>query len=141
MMRGGVCSALPTSERPTCANESGSRPPTPIGLWPTPTVKGNYNKKGLSPASGDGLATAVNRAHWPAPCAMQRKGWAKNHNRAQSDDRLDYTIERQAAESGETGRLNPDWVEWLMGWPSGWTDLSPLAMDRFHEWLRQHGKR
>lgn len=27
------------------------------GLIPTPTVKGNYNRKGLSPASGDGLAT------------------------------------------------------------------------------------
>jgi hypothetical protein len=21
------------------------------------------------------------------------------------------------------GLLNPDWVEWLMGWPIGWTDL------------------
>ena len=20
-------------------------------------------------------------------------------------------------------QLNPDWVEWLMGWPVGWTDL------------------
>jgi hypothetical protein len=22
-----------------------------------------------------------------------------------------------------TGRLNPQWVEWLMGYPVGWTDL------------------
>ena len=22
------------------------------------------------------------------------------------------------------GKLNPDWVEWLMGFPPGWTDLS-----------------
>ncbi len=21
------------------------------------------------------------------------------------------------------GKLNPDWVEWLMGWPIGWTDV------------------
>ncbi len=27
--------------------------------WPTPTVKGNYNKVGLSARSGDGLSTAV----------------------------------------------------------------------------------
>lgn len=20
--------------------------------------------------------------------------------------------------------MNPDWVEWLMGWPVGWTDLN-----------------
>lgn len=37
------------------------------------------------------------------------------------------------------GHLNPDWVEWLMGWPIGWTDLEPLAMDKFRQWLEQHG--
>lgn len=36
------------------------------------------------------------------------------------------------------GALNPPWVEWLMGWPIGWTDLQPLATDRFHSWLRAH---
>lgn len=36
-------------------------------LWPTPTVTGNHNKKGLSPDSGDGLATAVQAALWPTP--------------------------------------------------------------------------
>jgi hypothetical protein len=24
---------------------------------------------------------------------------------------------------GITGQLNPQWVEWLMGLPIGWTDL------------------
>jgi hypothetical protein len=67
-------------------------------MWATPTVKGNYNRKGLSAQSGDGLATQVG------------------------------------------GRLNPDWVEWLMGWPIGWTALQPLAMDRFQEWQLQHSK-
>jgi DNA (cytosine-5)-methyltransferase 1 len=36
------------------------------------------------------------------------------------------------------GPLNPSWVEWLMGWPSGWTDLKPLEMARFREWQQQH---
>jgi DNA (cytosine-5)-methyltransferase 1 len=27
-------------------------------------------------------------------------------------------------------RLNPNWVEWLMGWAIGWTDLKPLEMDK-----------
>ena len=26
-------------------------------------------------------------------------------------------------ENGATGQLNPTWVEWLMGYPEGWTDL------------------
>jgi hypothetical protein len=37
------------------------------------------------------------------------------------------------------GTPNPDWSEWLMGWPIGWTDLKPLGMDRWRAWLRSHG--
>lgn len=40
---------------------------TGSGLWPTSTVDGNYNRKGLSPTSGDGLATVVKM--WPTPQA------------------------------------------------------------------------
>lgn len=36
---------------------------------------------------------------------------------------------------------NPRWVESLMGWPHGWTNLQPLAMDKFHKWRHMHGGR
>jgi len=36
--------------------------------------------------------------------------------------------------------VNPSYAEWLMKWPSGWTDLKPLGMDRFLEWLQRHSK-
>jgi len=39
------------------------------------------------------------------------------------------------------GKLNPVWVEWLMGWPLGWTDLKPLGTDKFQQWQQQHGRR
>ena len=29
------------------------------------------------------------------------------------------------------GAPNPPWVEWLLGWPTGWTDLKPLATDKY----------
>ena len=35
------------------------------------------------------------------------------------------------------GQLNPMWVEWLMGFPVGWTDLNPLAMELYQQW--SHG--
>lgn len=41
--------------------------PLPDGLRPTPTVKGNHNRAGLTATSGDGLATAV--AMWTTPLA------------------------------------------------------------------------
>jgi hypothetical protein len=37
------------------------------------------------------------------------------------------------------GTLNPTWVEWLMGWPLGWTALDASAMDKFRAWWRSHG--
>jgi len=27
------------------------------------------------------------------------------------------------------GALSPDWVEWLMGWPTGHTSLDPITLD------------
>ena len=38
------------------------------------------------------------------------------------------------------GQLNPTWVEWLMGWPLGWTDLKPLVMDKSHCALQPLGE-
>ena len=39
------------------------------------------------------------------------------------------------------GTPTPNNQEFLMGWPLGWTDLQPLGMDKFQQWLRSHGKR
>jgi DNA (cytosine-5)-methyltransferase 1 len=36
------------------------------------------------------------------------------------------------------GQLNPTWVEWLMGWPLGWTDLQPLEMDKYQPVRLKH---
>jgi DNA (cytosine-5)-methyltransferase 1 len=33
------------------------------------------------------------------------------------------TVVGQRMKAGDGGRLNPMWVEWLMGFPLGWTDL------------------
>ena len=38
------------------------------------------------------------------------------------------------------GVPNPEFSEWLMGWPIGWTDSKPLATDKFRLWLQQHGE-
>ena len=85
MTRDGECYPLPTSAPPTSVNAGGA-----LQNVPTPTVNGNYNRKGISPKAGDGLAT-----------------WVKKNN-----------VQAPAAGS----KLNPEWVEWLQGWPIGWTE-------------------
>jgi len=151
IMQNGECSELKQPElRTKNANESGLWPTplaigdrkskfaqggTPLGYavryWPTPTVTGNHNRKGASKNSGDGLATAVK---WATPTCHDRKGksGAKRGQNAQGSE----CLTEQAG-----GTLNPPWVEWLMGWPVGWTDCEPLGMDKFRQWLRSHGKR
>lgn len=34
------------------------------------------------------------------------------------------------------GSLNPDWVEWLSGWPIGWTSMDLLPKAMFVAWLK-----
>lgn len=121
--------------------------------WPTPRASdhkgatssdaaGKAMQRGHSPNLPEQIA-AVEGRKWPTATASAFKGWSPNHNRANTDDRLDYTVEREAFSPGQQTppmRLNPDWVEWLMGWPIGHTALKPLATDKYREWQRQHGR-
>ena len=38
------------------------------------------------------------------------------------------------------GKINPEWTEWLMGWPHGWTDLSQSGTANFQKWSALHGE-
>ncbi len=51
------------------------------------------------------------------------------------------TMERNSRPLSEQigGLLSPTWVEWLMGWPLGWTDLGALGTDKFQQWRQGHG--
>lgn len=87
-------------------------------LWPTPTVNGNYNRKGLSKTSGDGLATFVRRmVLLPTPTANDAKNNGSSSQRNRHSEALNVVA---------GGALNPEWVEWLMGFPCGWTEVSGL---------------
>ena len=116
------------------------------GYWPTPNALDYKGAPGAGCVERGGrqssLPQSVKLRTYPTATATAYKGWSPNHNRANSDDRLDYTIERESFQPGQQTppmRLNPNWVEWLMGWPIGHTDLKPLATDRFREFEQQHG--
>jgi hypothetical protein len=113
-------------------------------LWPTPTVAANYNRKGLSPQSGDGLATAVTKRErgWPTPNARDWKDstMKSSLNAIKAGHQVTLGRAVHAAEKTSGGSLNPMWVEWLMGWPLGWTDLNASETDKCQQWLHSHGK-
>lgn len=82
------------------------------GLWPTPMAS-----DGCKGSGGDDLATAVARAFLPTPTASQE---AKNSTLPPSQMKRD-NLAGYLLRNGERGQLNPEWVEWLMGFPVGWT--------------------
>jgi hypothetical protein len=80
---------------------------------------------------------------WPTPDANcgQRGTQPEWTPKRKSGQPAQYTINQAVRDKeGVGGKLNPTWVEWLMGWPLGWTDLKPLEMDKFQKWLEQHGR-
>jgi hypothetical protein len=97
--------------------------------WPTPCANSHTGAgSGPNKTGAPNLQTVVQSRTWPTATATAYKGWSPNHNRADTDDRLDYSVERQAFSPGQATplmRLNPNWVEWLMGWPIGHTELKP----------------
>jgi hypothetical protein len=68
----------------------------------------------------------------PTPTAQD----AKNNG---APSQMERNTKPLNAEIG--GALNPTWVEWLMGWPLGWTDCDVSATDKYRQWRRSHGKR
>jgi hypothetical protein len=60
------------------------------------------------------------------------------HNAIEGAYPAEYKRKTPTLASQVGGKLNPTWIEWLMGWPLGWTDLKPLEMDKFRQWQRQH---
>ena len=112
----GEYGALVMSERRT--SETG------CSLLPTPTA---------SESKGNGLTNrkSFQQIHlyeyvalYPTP---QATSWGCSEARAKlkrlQESGMISEYERKRMQSGNGGKLNPTWVEWLMGFPIGWSDL------------------
>lgn len=121
--------------------------------WPTSTVNGNHNVAGMTPTSGNGLETSAKQ--WATPTARDWKDTGNNVNyqRLADKSRLagqvmvfslpDLTpIGQPFTRDCGQRRLNPLFVEWLMGLPEGWISLeqrnctcSAMELSRFRQRL------
>ena len=102
--------------------------------WPSPNAR-DWKDSGSSQGNrkSPNLGTMV---HWPTPrtagmCGGTGSWELLNKNTTKEEARL--------MGAGNGGKLNPTWVEWLMGWPLGWTDLKPLATDKSLSVQQKHG--
>jgi hypothetical protein len=106
-----------------------------VKMWPTPTVDDSNN---VTRQSGQFQSLTRSVQQWPTPKAEDWK------NRGAPDSPC---VQRRIAMGKQVdlchsvgGSLNPTWVEWLMGWPLGWTDCDASATDKFRQWCASHGK-
>jgi hypothetical protein len=92
-------------------------------LWPTPLAQEakhdtvtDWEITTDHKATKNSLRVAVAKSMWPTPTARDYKDSGEN---------TDYQkIKEKSKLAGHAGgSLNPQWVEWLMGYPAGWTDL------------------
>jgi hypothetical protein len=145
IMLDGELSELGLSVRPIKETECGS--------WPTPDA--NMGKRGTQPnwtplrKSGHTAQYSINQAvkdsgklggtqtqqKYPTPTCMNGAMFAETNWEKRNSPSLASHVKFISPLSKEHQpkkyQLNPSWVEWLMGWPIGWTDLKPLATGKF----------
>lgn len=158
---GGEAWATPDAAVSTRTNRGGSngrvgrdRPllARMVQLWPTPNVPNG----GRSPLGGtmtttgqtpDGKKRQVGlewraEKQWRTPSDDSKRGGAalaesrlaQGHTLNLQDQARSFHPDPMPSTNGgsSTRRLNPRFVEWLMGWPIGWTASEPVGM----EWSR-----
>lgn len=96
--------------------------------WPTPTVDDSSNVT-LESGQFQSLTRAV--MMFPTPTVQD----SANNGGPSQANRNSLPLNAVVG-----GALNPTWVEWLMGWPLGWTDCAVSATARFQEWCSSHGR-
>ena len=103
-------------------------------IWPTPTAMTGGG--GVAPSHKNGthgwdIAAAVNDAQsptptrlWPTPRVSSAKGVAQSEvDKGDPKRRLEVAV--QVAHPQTTGKLNPKWVAWLMGYPTEYLNSVP----------------
>ncbi len=129
------------------------------GLWPSPDAsqRGNRTRESFERRTREGHPPDLEDAAkmWPTP---QTQGLKECVNGKTRPLKMYPTPGVHETSGGATnpairkvqghhvklkdkigGQLNPTWVDWLMGFPIGWTDLEPLETHKFQSWLKQFG--
>jgi hypothetical protein len=99
--------------------------------WETPTVSTGGHRQ------ADGSMTPkldqqVKGGTWAIPRSKDAEGWMMNKERLASGKPEDTLTEQATQSNKSNGKLNPRWVETLMGLPVGWTlpsCSSPLTIE------------
>ena len=92
-------------------------------LWPTPKARDWRTASGREKRVSPDLNVAVKL--FPTPKATDYKGSGPRGSKSAEHDLKKGNLKGAVMYATEKdGQLNPEWVEWLMGFPIGWTELN-----------------
>ena len=113
-----------------------------FGYWATPTTMDKLPPKSKEALTREATQARPGRSkpanlrdqvsnmkNWPTPTA---------HNSKEQNSPSEAKRNTPTLASIVGGKLNPNWVEWLMGWPTGWTDLKPLVTGKYLSAQQKH---
>jgi hypothetical protein len=101
-------------------------------LWPTPaawyqgeSMESRERRRAIEKAKGrnaNGFGVPLDMAvrMWPTPNERDYKGAPGAGSRDRGGHQA--SLPASVKDTEGSGSLNPTWVEWLMGYPLGWTD-------------------
>lgn len=115
--------------------------------WSTPRAQCNIqNKKNFGPPSEGGRSSKPGledqahamRERWPSPTVMDSAGFHGEPDTGRTSPNSGKTLAGVTEGSARKAKLNPQFVEWLMGLPIGWTAFAPVAMASYRSRQRAH---
>jgi hypothetical protein len=99
-------------------------------MWPTPRASAamsedlnNIKERGVDKGRLEERVAQM----WPTPTQRDYKG-QNSLKHIQEKPRHNSQLPNRLRQQGISGSLNPTWVEWLMGYPEGYTDLKDWAI-------------
>jgi len=134
---GGIASQQQPLVPPISANASGSSDTN--DRWPTPQASDNRQRgtanataRRLEMGKQIGLEAAVKFFPTPTRHTAKENGYPAEYTRRTVNLGAIFVDREQG-----TGTLNPDWVEWMMGYPVGWTRLTGWSSRKASRALRK----
>ena len=117
MTRSGTAFQLAPLAPLTAATGPGLSP-----TWGTPTARDWKDTGDMTNVPVNGLL-GRQVLQWPTPTAWLGRRPSQSTGNAERflDPARSNELSDAVAASGTSGSLNPTWVEWLMGFPLGWT--------------------
>ncbi len=128
--------------------------PSAAANWATPRANDSETRGTVAERSAQELVSMAQ--NWPTPASRDQKGENSMAHMIRADGRTDgrtgknhadqlpnfvmlhfslrdpmMTDGQKSSQQDQTSRrrLNPQFVDWLMGWPPGWTSTEPAACD------------